>query len=147
MKNNYLGPHSQIEEIKTSKIKKYIFPSIIGIGLFVVTLFIKNPFEAKTLKEVFRYLCDDATIPAVLLFCLWGLSFTSNKGTYDGLFYALRSVFGVLIPGYALKKGEKFGDYKISKENSRKPIVNSYLVISAFFFVLMIVFLIIYSCL
>jgi hypothetical protein len=31
-KNNYLGPQNQIEEIKEPKIKKYIWPVIIGIG-------------------------------------------------------------------------------------------------------------------
>ena len=146
-KNNHLGSQSQIEEIKESKIKKYILPVIIGVGLFVITMFIKNPFETTNVKDVFKYLCDDATIPAVVLFCLWGLSFTANKGTYDGLFFALRTVFGALIPGYALRKGSKYGDYKYEKEQNRKPVVNSYLVVSLFFFAIMIVFLIIYSCL
>lgn len=146
-KNNILGPQGQIEQVKESKIKKYIFPIFIGIGLFVVTMFIKNPFTASNAKEVFRYLCDDATIPAVLLFCLWGLSFTANKGTYDGLSYSFKTVLGTLIPAYALKKGSNFGDYKAEKEKNRKPVVNSYLVVSLGFLVLTIIFFIIYTCL
>ena len=146
-KNNYLGPQNQIEEIKEPKIKKYIWPVIIGIGIFVATIFIKNPFTATSAKDVFKNLCDDATVPAILLFCLWGLSFTANKGTYDGLFFALKTVFGAIIPGYALQKRQKYGDYKFEKDKSRKPVINSFLVVSLFFFVLTIVFLIIYSCL
>ena len=52
-KNNILGPQGQIEQVKESKIKKYIFPIFIGIGLFVVTMFIKNHFTASNAKEVF----------------------------------------------------------------------------------------------
>lgn len=145
MKNNYLGPQAQIEEIKEPKLKKYIFPISFGLALFVITLLLKDIFTAKNTKEIIRYLCDAATIPAVLLFGLWGLSFSANKGTFDGLTFSMRSLLGALIPGYALKKGTNFGDYKLEKDNNRKPVANTYLVTSAVFFILMILFLVIYS--
>lgn len=146
MKNKYhLGPQAQIEEIKEPKFKKYIFPISFGLALFVATLFLKNIFAATSAKEVFKFLCDAATMPAVLLFAFWGLSFSASKGTFDGLAFSMRSLLGALIPGYALKKGTNFGDYKIEKEKNRKPVVNTYLITSAIFFALMILFLVIYS--
>ena len=142
-----LGPEGQIEEIKESKIKKYIVPIIVGVVLFIITLFIKNPFTATSAKEAFRYLCDDATVPAILLFCLWGLSFTANKGTYDGLSYSMHTFLGAFIPALRLKNTGNYGDYKANQEKKRKPVLNTYLVVSFGFFVLMIIFFVIYSCL
>lgn len=146
MNNKYhLGPQAQVEEVKEPKFKKFIFPISFGIALFIITLFVKDIFAAKNAKEVFKFLCDAATMPTVLLFCLWGLTFSANKGTFDGLAFSMRSLFGALIPGYALKKGTNFGDYKIEKEKNRKPVANTFLITSSVFFVLMILFLVIYS--
>ena len=145
--NTVVGPDAQIEEIHEKKIKKYIKPFIIGLIIFILTFLIKNPFLATNAKDVFRYLCDDATIPAICLFALWGLSFSSNKGGFDGLAFSFKKVIGNFIPAASLRNTSNYGDYKAIKDANRKPVMNEYLVSSMVFFILMIAFLIIYSLL
>jgi len=142
---NPLGKDAQIEVTKQSLFKRYLIPSLIDVAMFAAMFFIKNPFTAKTAEDVFKNLCDDATVPAIILFCLWGFSFSASKGIFDGLSYSFKNIIGAFIPVTGLIEHKNYKDFKETQEKKRKKAAIEYLIVSGVFFILMIIFYVIYK--
>ncbi len=96
------------KRVKTA-LMKYGFGAAFcgGMAWLYVSL---RPFDAMTLKERYRTLCDAFTVPGTVLVMVGILLWLSNNGAVDGLGYVMSRLIHSLIPGGRLRS-ERYADY------------------------------------
>ncbi len=109
--------------MKNRNLITYIVGIVIGMIFFFIYAFSGGLFETTTTSELLRVLCDCFTVPGIILGGMGLLSWASNKGAYDMLSYGFGSVFGPFWNLITGKKSEykRFYEYKVEKEEKRKP--------------------------
>lgn len=125
---------------------KYIITFLVCSGLAVIVLLSNNISQITDKKTLYKTLCDAFCVPGVLCFLFSALLAVSREGVFDGISYALKHAFLMLIPA-GRKKEEKYADYKAAKEAGRekKTSIVFLLIIGGAFFVLSLVFLVVYK--
>ena len=76
---------------------KYGITCLAG-GLFTAIYLVNNLKFAETKAEIYKVWCDAFTVPGVIITMLFFLVWISDKGTFDGISYALKYAFSSLIP-------------------------------------------------
>lgn len=94
-----------------SRLVKYGVTAAVGLVLAAAVLYLQGFFGAEGAVERVRILADAFTVPGALMLLVSGLIFASNQGALDGISYALKSAAAYLIPGMALERHERYGDY------------------------------------
>lgn len=140
---------SQIQEVPF-KERKRIWPFIIryavciavGVGLFFLTLYLRNFFtDELSQANYYRYLADAFTIPGILFIFLALLFVVAAKGAFRGLGYALRHVGRMLLP-FIIKKDITYAEYLEGHETRKNgSIVLTFLIVGALFMIGAIVFI------
>lgn len=97
---------------------KYGIACLAG-GLFTALYLINNLKLAETQADTYKMWCDAFTVPGVILIMLFFLVWISDKGTFDGISYALRYAISALIPLGRLKEHKKYYDYVSEREEKR----------------------------
>ena len=127
-------------------IIKYTVASLIASLMAFGVMCLKDLFHLSDLLSIYMALCDAFTVPG-LLYLLFGLlMLVARAGSFDGLAFAIRSIFVRFKSNDAFKNRETYYDYIERKRKARKE-ANSMLfifVIGAVFSVIAVVFLILY---
>lgn len=111
------------EKIKT--LKKYLITSLIALIVTVGLLSAFGLFSGElTGDETIRAFADAFTAVGVLLIALFCLAFVSTQGMFDGLSYVGMVAVRSLVPGMRYGKYEKYGDYKVRKNDDRGDVKN-----------------------
>lgn len=103
----------------TGTLVKYgVTCAIAGLMAFLVTQ-TYGLSAVQSRVERYRILCDAFTIPGVIFIMFGILLKIADCGALDGIAYAARSLYHVLIP-MAGPKDESFWDYVQRKREARK---------------------------
>ena len=128
--------------MKRDTILQYVAGIIIAIAIFVAGAFSQGLFEETSLKEVYGCLSDCFLFPAVLIGGFGALSWIAGEGAFDMMAYSISFVFNSII--HPRDKQEKFFEYKLRKEEERKPWLKHWLIIGLVCFALSVLFLLLY---
>lgn len=74
-------------------------------------------------SKVLRVLCDAFFVPGVVLLCISGLSWASDKGAFDALGYSISTLFNTHMPagkGLNWRKKETYQEYIERKHPAEK---------------------------
>ncbi len=136
--------------LSSSKMKKsyvgYIVALIIGLVFCGIYAYTGGLFTAATAHEALLALCHSLEVPAIVLIGIGLLTWASSKGAYDMISYGFSTVF---MPFANMFRGEKteykkFYDYKMEKEEKRKPWLKEMLIVGLGFLAVYLVVLVIY---
>ena len=98
---------------------KYAITYIVALGVFFLTLYLRNFFISDLGKaEYYRVLSDAFTIPGIMFISLSILAFVSKKGAFTGLVYALRHVGRMLLP-FIIKNDLSYAEYLEAREHRK----------------------------
>ena len=101
-------------------IKKYLFVAIIDIIVTVSLLYWFGVFTGElTADEIMCSLADAFSVTGIITAGVFGLLFLSSQGLFDSLSYVGSVAVRSFVPGMRLGKYEKYGDYKMRKEEKR----------------------------
>lgn len=128
-----------------SKLKKQATAAIIGIIITVGLLFSFNFFSGDlSLEEGIKALADSFTVTGVLFLAFGALIYVSTQGMFDGLSYVGMYAVRTLIPGMRKNSPQKYGDYKLAKEEKRMKGYGYILFIGIGFLVIGIIFTVLF---
>lgn len=103
-----------------NKIKKYSLATIIGSIITVGLLFTFNFFSGElSLVDGMKALADAFTVSGILILAYGALIYVSTEGMFDGISYAGMFAIRTLIPGMRKNPIQKYGDYKVAKDEKR----------------------------
>ena len=94
-------------------------------------------------QRIMASLSDGFFITGVLLASLGCLTWISNTGFFDMLFYGMRGLMS-LVPFKAPKKHQAFYDYKMKRAEKRKKPLNSMLLVGGACLLIAVVFTLLY---
>lgn len=116
----------------------------IGLAIWLLAFFLKQPYQAETTKDMYRYSSDSFIIPGIVLICIYLLSIVAHKGFFDGISYSFRFIIGKFIPTRMSK--ESYYDYKQAKKEKRQEVRLGGLLAGIFYTSIAIIFYILYYC-
>ena len=103
-----------------SALKKYVITVLCGLAGVAYVLWLKDIFGQTETKMIFHILCDGFFVVGVVKVCIGLLIFSSNKGTFAGLTYSVKSFIDLFRkPG--MKKYETYHDYKDARTEKKIP--------------------------
>ncbi len=119
-----------------------------GAALFAALLiaFFRGFSPGNVACEAFAGLCDGFFAVGAVLVCAGIFSWIGRSGFYDIFSYGARTAWNRLTP--FIKREETpstYYDYKVRKEEKRKPVMKVSLVLGLVFLLLSVVFLIAYN--
>ena len=123
---------------------KYLIAFLVGIGLFMMVVIIKDLFHQTEPKDIYHILSDAFFVPGVLLIGFGLILFASNEGTFDMLSYGLLSFFNLFRRDMTKMKYHDYHDYKESKREKRQSF-GHLIIIGLIFIALSILMLMLYS--
>lgn len=138
---------------KKDKFLPFIVSLGVGLGVmaivFVLSVAAKGNDVFQKPRVLMTILCDSSFVSGAILLCVAFLSFATRQGTFDGLGFAVESIFVVRnwSPRRKFKERETFSDYKDRKAEKRKEKKGllPFYVSGAFYILLAVIFLIVYS--
>ena len=92
---------------------------------------------------IVRILSDCFTLPGVLFIDIAMLGWVSSKGTFDIFGYSMRGLF-TLWKKESYYKQESFYDYRVKKDENRKPFNLPMFLVGIVFFMLGIVMMVVF---
>ena len=128
--------------MKKMTILQYVAGILVAIAIFVAGAFTQGLFEETSLKEIYGCLSDCFLFPAVLLGGFGALSWIAGEGAFDMMSYGVKFLFDSML--HPKDKQESFYEYKMRKQDERKPWLKHWLIIGLICFVLSILFLLLY---
>ncbi len=122
------------------------FGVYFGFALIIwfIAFFIMQPYAQETAKDTMRFCSDSFIIPGVTLSCIFVLTWIASKGIFDGLTYSLRAVGYAVVPFLMKKETKSYYNYKLAKQEKRKPARLASLLVGGIFVAFAIIFYIIY---
>ncbi len=131
-----------MKKISAGTITKYVVAIAAG-GLLSSYVMVVNDYKNVTDEiEKLRLLADCFTVPGVVLIMLAALCWLSSKGALDGISYAVVGLFRRILPGAQTKEPEKYYDYVVRKQKSRKSGFGFLAVVGLGFLIIAIVFIV-----
>ncbi len=107
---------------------------------------LKDLFFQSDAKSVFAILSDAFLLSGTLFAGVGGLSWIASKGVFDIFGYGCSLFFGHYLPFDSVsRRGEKFYDYKVGKEEKGRRWRADFLLVGAGGLVLSGLFLILYA--
>ncbi len=92
-----------------------------GCIVFVVCGTIWNLFEQTELLPTLKIVADSATIVAALYLGVTLIGWIGSKGTFDIFGYSIGGLFRLFRRDAYEHSGETFYDYRVKKDENRKP--------------------------
>lgn len=126
------------------KLLSYTIAIVAGLAVTFAIAALIGLFESDSASEVFKKLSDAALVTGVVIFGIGLLTFCSNKGAFDMVWWGLKGAARMLIPGGALKEEKKtYAQYR--EERAAKPRSFKFLlIVGAVFLALAVLFVILY---
>lgn len=133
-------------------IKYIIVGAVMSIVVFTLrkaAFSVDAPANQTKIQTIMQYLSDSTIIPGIILMIFYGLAWSTNEGTFDGIGYAGRFIGAMFIPNLKMYRGKDgFYEYKKQKSEKRtKQLTKESLFVGIGFFILGIVFYILYCVL
>lgn len=109
-----------MNEILKKKVKKYVITTTASLSITVGLLINFGFFSGMlSVREKILALSDAFTVPGIILLAISALMYVSSEGVFDGISYAGKFAFRALVPGMRNNPVEKYGDYKLAKNQKR----------------------------
>ena len=124
----------------------YIVALIIGLVFGGIYAYTVGLFSAKSASEFLLALCHSLEVPAIILIGIGLLTWISSKGIYDMISYGFSIAFMPFVHWFRGEKIEykKFYDYKMEKDDKRKPWLKEMLIVGLGFLAVYLIVLVIY---
>ena len=123
----------------------YITYIAVGMIIFFIGAAIWQLFSQTEPLQIVKVLSDCFTLPGALFLGISALSWIASKGTFDIFGYSMSGLFS-LWKKESYYKQESFYDYRVKKDEKRKPFNLPMFLVGAVFlllgFVMMIAFLV-----
>ena len=98
----------------------YITYIAVGVMVFFISAAIWQLFTETEPLKIVKILSDAFTLPGVLFIGIAVMGWISSKGTFDIFGYSVRGLFD-LWKKESYYKTESFYDYRVKKDEKRKP--------------------------
>ena len=98
----------------------YITYIAVGVMVFFISAAIWQLFTETEPLKIVKILSDAFTLPGVLFVGIAVMGWISSKGTFDIFGYSVRGLFD-LWKKESYYKTESFYDYRVKKDEKRKP--------------------------
>ncbi len=131
---------------KSKKWQLLIADAVIGCIIFLVGALGWGLFTETDPQRLLKIAADCATVPGVLLTGCSALSWMGKKGTFDLFGYSWSSFTGMFRKDSYNKRPETLYDYRMRKEETRKPYRISTLFVGLGFLAVAIILTVIFLC-
>lgn len=105
--------------MKKLKTTDLVASLIVAAVLFAFSIATGGILKATTAQEIVHRLCDAFTAPGIVLVCMGGFSWASNKGAYDVFGYGVKLIWGWLPFTSTNMDGVSYYDYTMEKREKR----------------------------
>ena len=127
------------------KLKKYSFATLAGLIVTVCLLSSFNFFSGElSLEEGMKALSDSFMVPGAMFLAFGALVFVSTHGMFDGISYAGMFAVRALVPGMRRGEVQKYGDYKVAKDEKRATGYGFILIVGLGFLAVGLIFTILF---
>ena len=124
-----------MEEQKQNKLASYITSLVFAMTVFFVGALAWDLFAQTELLTIVKILSDCFFLPGVLLVGIALIGWVSTKGTFDIFGYSFRGLIG-LFKSESYYKTESFYDYRVKKDEKRKPFNKAMMLVGLVFLAL-----------
>ena len=117
--------------MSNGKWKKYLIAGGIAVIVTFCLLYLRNVFTGTlTTLEWVRSFADAFSSTGMLYLAVFCLAYLASQGLFDGVGYVGSMAVRSLMPGMRLGGYEKYGDYKMRKEEKRIRIKDFLFILS-----------------
>lgn len=103
----------------SNSLKKFLLDTGIGLVVAFVLCCTMGLFTAESTVDTLRILSDGFFLVGALLLAVGGLTFTSNEGAFDGLFYTFKTQINRMRRDYESRR-QSFAQYREEREKKNK---------------------------
>lgn len=103
----------------SNSLKKFLLDTGIGLVIAFVLCCTMGLFTAESTVDTLRILSDGFFLVGALLLAVGGLTFTSNEGAFDGLFYTFKTQINRMRRDYESRR-QSFAQYREEREKKNK---------------------------
>ena len=128
--------------MKKESILQYVAGILIAIAMFFAGAYTQGLFDETTTKGVYGCLSDCFLFPAVLLGGIGALSRIAGEGAFDMMSYGITTLFQSML--HPRDKQETFYEYKLRKEEERKPWLKHWFLVGLACMAFSVLFLVLY---
>ena len=127
-----------MEEQKQKKLASYITSLVFALVIFFVGTAAWKLFAQTDPLTIVKILSDCFFLPGVLLVGMALIGWVASKGTFDIFGYSFHGLIG-LFKSESYYKNESFYDYRVKKDEKRKPFNKEMLLVGLVFLILGII--------
>lgn len=131
------------------KDKKNLWSTVVlaavGMILFLVCASIWDLYSQTETTQILRIVADCCTIPGVLYVGIALIGWVGSKGTFDIFGYSVGGLFRLLKRDAYEQRAETFYDYRVKKDENRKPFNWAMLFVGLGFLLLSVVFCMVFA--
>lgn len=103
----------------SNSLKKFLLDTGIGLVVAFILCCTMGLFTAESTVDTLRILSDGFFLVGALLLAVGGLTFTSNEGAFDGLFYTFKTQINRMRRDYESRR-QSFAQYREEREKKNK---------------------------
>lgn len=103
----------------SNSLKKFLLDTGIGLVVAFILCCTMGLFTAESTVDILRILSDGYFLVGALLLAVGGLTFTSNEGAFDGLFYTFKTQINRMRRDYESRR-QSFAQYREEREKKNK---------------------------
>lgn len=103
----------------SNSLKKFLLDTGIGLVVAFILCCTMGLFTAESTVDTLRILSDGFFLVGALLLAVGGLTFTSNEGAFDGLFYTFKTQVNRMRRDYESRR-QSFAQYREEREKKNK---------------------------
>lgn len=103
----------------SNSLKKFLLDTGIGLIIAFGLCCTMGLFTAESTVDILRILSDGFFLVGALLLAIGGLTFTSNEGAFDGLFYTFKTQINRMRRDYESRR-QSFAQYREEREKKNK---------------------------
>lgn len=126
---------------KSAVILKYFLSFLVATTFFFLTISLRDIYSTTDQQEIYRTLSDGFAIPGVFFLCVGVLVWLSNQNAFDGIGYAVKHLFTMLIPLFP-KKHETYQEFRESR--NRVSGFGFLFIVGGLFLLLAIIFMLLF---
>lgn len=133
------------------KDKKNLWSTVVlaavAMILFVVCASVWDLYSQTETLQIIRVVADCCTVPGVLYVGIALIGWVGSKGTFDIFGYSVGGLFRLLKRDAYEQRAETFYDYRVKKDENRKPFNWGMLWVGLTFILLAVVFSVVFALL
>ena len=131
------------------KDKKNLWSTVVHVAvamiLFVICASVWDLYGQTETAQIMRIVADCCTIPGVLYVGIALIGWVGSKGTFDIFGYSVGGLFRLLRRDAYEQRAETFYDYRVKKDENRKPFNWAMLFVGLGFLLLSVVFCMVFA--